>query len=100
MVSKRSVKSFGGELQEKGKRFKFGDGIYMTPDPATARVYATKFDFEKAKYKLVLQARVDPAHIVKVVGKDVHREPGCNGDYWIIRGDNHVRLYGICVYPI
>ena len=45
----------------KGRRFKYGKGIYSTPDPAIAEKYATVYKFEGEKYKILLQNRVNMA---------------------------------------
>ena len=44
---------------KKGKRFKYGHGVYSTPDPAIAEKYATIFKFEGVKYKFLIQNRVN-----------------------------------------
>ena len=45
----------------KGRRFKYGKGIYSTPDPAIAEKYATVYEFDGEKYKILLQNRVNMA---------------------------------------
>ena len=42
---------------KKGKRFKFGRGIYSTPDPAEAERYAKVFDWGGKSYRVIFQNR-------------------------------------------
>ena len=42
---------------KKGKRFKFGRGIYSTPDPADAEGYAKIFDWGGKSYRVIFQNR-------------------------------------------
>ena len=42
---------------KKGKRFKFGRGIYSTPDPAEAERYAKVFDWGGKYYRVIFQNR-------------------------------------------
>merc|ERR1711911_325413 len=54
----KDIAAHGYDLN-KGKRFRYGRGIYSTPDPAVAEEYATTFEFEGQKYKVLIQNRVN-----------------------------------------
>ena len=43
---------------KKGKRFKYGRGVYSTPDPAIAEKYASTYEYEGMKFKVLVQNRV------------------------------------------
>ena len=49
---------------KKGKRFKFGRGIYSTPDPAEAESYAKVFDWEGKSYRVIFQNRFLILHFI------------------------------------
>ena len=53
-----AIAGIGYDLR-KGKRFAYGRGIYSTPHPAIAERYAKEFEFKGAKYKVILQNRVN-----------------------------------------
>ena len=72
----------------KGKRFRYGRGIYSTPDPAVAEEYATTFEFEGQKYKVLLQNRVN------MEDTDVVDVRHC-GEYFVTANEKSVRPYGI-----
>uniref|UniRef100_A0AC34GVC1 Ubiquitin-like domain-containing protein n=1 Tax=Panagrolaimus sp. ES5 TaxID=591445 RepID=A0AC34GVC1_9BILA len=87
----------------KCERFRYGKGIYCTPDPKTAIGYATEFkhktsffSFEKS-YKVVLQTRVDPYTMEKIEKADDQKY---DGDYWLIPNDRDIRPYGVCIFPV
>ncbi|CAJ0943738.1 unnamed protein product, partial [Mesorhabditis belari] len=90
------VRSGGLDLG-KGNRFTFGYGIYCTPDPKTALYYASPYEHNGKNYKLIVQARVDPFHR-EIVPKSQHGLAGLD-DYWIIKKNDAIRPYGICVFP-
>ena len=50
------IASSGFDLK-KGKRFKFGRGIYSTPDPAEAERYAKVFNWGGKSYRVIFQNR-------------------------------------------
>jgi hypothetical protein len=54
----KSIAQDGYDLT-KGKRFKYGRGIYSTPDIKIAEMYAVEFQYESKKYKILLQNRVN-----------------------------------------
>ena len=69
----------------KGERFKYGRGIYSTPDPEIAEMYAQEFKFQGKRYKVILQNRVnmeDTEHVEEE-------------DYYVTKDENNIRPYGI-----
>uniref|UniRef100_A0A914PIR5 PARP catalytic domain-containing protein n=1 Tax=Panagrolaimus davidi TaxID=227884 RepID=A0A914PIR5_9BILA len=80
----------------KCKRFAYGRGIYCTPDPETAKLYATEYVFQGKTYRLIFQTRVNPKTMVVVKKAD----PNGLGEYWIVPENGHIRPYGVCVYPV
>ena len=78
----------------KGKRFRFGRGIYSTPSIEIAAKYAQTFQHKEKRYRLVFQNRVSPADLTMI---DV-RTTGV-GEYWVQPNQELVRPYGICVRP-
>eukprot|EP00210_Caulerpa_lentillifera_P008787 g8383.t1 len=86
-----SIAEKGFDLS-KGKRFKFGYGIYSTPDLRIAERYATEFKHEGKTYLMVLQNRVNPATLRKMKTTDVG-----TGDYWLNPRQTDVRPYGILI---
>eukprot|EP01071_Lankesteria_metandrocarpae_P004920 Lankesteria_metandrocarpae@DN374_c0_g1_i1.p1 len=69
----------------KGTRFKFGYGIYSTPDPDVAENYSQRFDFGGKTYKIMLQNRVNMVH-TKVIQ---------NMNYFVTSNDDSIRPYGL-----
>ncbi|CAJ0925659.1 unnamed protein product, partial [Mesorhabditis belari] len=90
------VRSGGLDLG-KGNRFVFGYGIYCTPDPKTALAYASPYEHNGKTYKLIVQARVDPSRR-EIVPKSKHGVADLD-DYWIVKENDAIRPYGICVFP-
>jgi len=82
---------------DKGKRFKFGRGIYSTPDPAIAEDYATTFEFEGQEYKVLLQNRVnmEDTDVVAVKHSCGVGDSPVSGDYFVTANENNIRPYGI-----
>ena len=79
----------------RGKRFRYGYGIYSTPDIKVAEKYAVKFSHENIQYLVVLQNRVNPATLEKIPAD----QTGV-GEYWISPNDNDIRPYGICIRKV
>ena len=79
----------------QGKRFKYGKGIYSTPDPKEAERYAVKFSWEGRLFKLMLQNRVNMED-TKVVPN------GCRSgsEYFVTADEENIRPYGILVKEI
>ncbi|CAG8569020.1 8020_t:CDS:2 [Rhizophagus irregularis] len=73
----------------KGKRFKFGHGIYSTPDINIAALYANTFIHNNEEYCLVFQNRVNPKTLIRI--------PTNIGEYWISPNSEDIRPYGICI---
>jgi Ubiquitin family len=68
-----------------GKRFAHGHGIYSTPNVAVAEEYAKEFLRDGARYKVVVQNRVNPNTLEKF------------GEFWVSPKDEDIRPYGICI---
>ena len=81
-----------GYLLCKGKRFKFGHGIYSTPDINIAYKYAPQFIHGGDNYRVVIQNRVNPKNLVKVSKQETRV-----GEYWIAPKEADLRPYGICI---
>jgi len=81
----------GGYDLAKGERFKFGRGIYSTPDPDIAEDYATTFEFKGQKYKVLLQNRVnmEDTDVVAVTHGDDE------GEYFVTANEESIRPYGM-----
>ena len=90
----QSISDEGYKLS-KGRRFKFGEGIYSTPSIEVAEMFALDFQFKGERYKLVFQNRCnpDPAQL-EVIGKD---KTEAGGEYWVSRYSSDLRPYGICI---
>ena len=70
---------------KKGKRFKYGRGVYSTPDPAIAEKYASTYEYEGMKFKVLVQNRVnmeDTTHVVE-------------NNYYVTESEENIRPYGI-----
>ena len=81
-----------GYLLSKGKRFKFGRGIYSTPSIEVASKYAQKFEHEGKEYKIVFQNRVCPDNLAIIDAKTTGV-----GEYWVQPRQDLIRPYGICI---
>ena len=69
----------------RGERFKYGRGIYSTPDPEIAENYAQDFKYRGKRFKVILQNRVnmeDTEHVKEE-------------DYYVTKDENNIRPYGI-----
>jgi len=76
----------------KGKRFRYGRGVYSTPSIEVAARYATRFLHKGKNYRVVFQNRVSPDDL-----KTVNSHATGVGEYWIQPNQDAVRPYGICV---
>lgn len=83
-----------GYLLTKGKRFAFGYGVYTTPDIDEAENFAKIFLYEGHSYKVVIQNRVNPETLQRVI----IRVRGCPRpkEYWI-SPEEGVRPYAFCI---
>ncbi|CAB4495317.1 unnamed protein product [Rhizophagus irregularis] len=84
----RSIAETGFDIT-RGKRFKFGYGIYSTPDINVAALFANKFIHNNEVYCLVFQNRVNPQTLNKINTSI--------GEYWISPKSDDIRPYGICI---
>ena len=80
----RSIGKDGYELS-KGKRFKFGKGVYSTPSPKVAEDYAKIFEHQGEQYKMILMNRVNP--------ETTHEIQTSHGTYFITSEESDVRAY-------
>ena len=76
-----------GYKLSKGINFKFGKGIYSTPEVKIAEQFAQSFTYEGVHYKVVLQNRVNPVGLKR----ELH------GDYLITSEDEGIRPYGVLI---
>ena len=74
----------------KGRRFKYGRGIYSTPSLKVASKYAQEFTSEGKRYQIVLQNRVSSDNLKIVESGD--------GPYWLQPDEAKIRPYGN-MYP-
>ena len=86
-----SIAQDGYQLS-KGRRFKFGRGIYSTPSVEVASKYSQVFESNGKWYKIVFQNRVCPDNLVIIDEKTTGV-----GEYWVQPCDNLIRPYGICI---
>jgi hypothetical protein len=90
-----SIASEGFKLS-KGTRFKYGKGIYSTPDiEVAANYYARTIEVNGKNYKFVVQNRVNPKNL-----KKVDKAVTGVGEYWISPNDDNIRPYGFCVREV
>ena len=70
---------------KKGKKFKYGRRVYCTPDPAIAENYASTYENEGMKFKVLVKNRVnmeDTTHVVE-------------NNYYVTENEQNIRPYGI-----
>jgi len=74
----------------KGKRFRYGRGVYSTPSPKIAEQYATEFTHDNDKYKMILMNRVnmESTRVVEVRGA---------GKYFITSEETDIRPYAFLI---
>ena len=78
----------------KGRRFRYGRGIYSTSSVEVAAKYAQTFLHEGKRYQMVFQNRVSPTDL-KIIDA---RTTGV-GEYWVQPNQELIRPYGICIRP-
>ena len=88
----RNIAQEGYRLS-KGKRFKFGYGIYSTPSIEVAEMYAKSFTLKGKLCKMVLQNRVCPTNL-QIVNAET---TGVGAEYWVHPKKDFIRPYGFCV---
>ena len=76
----------------KGKRFKYGRGVYSTPSIEVAAMYAQTFSHQGTKYQLVFQNRVSPEELTVIDSATTRK-----GEYWVQPRERSVRPYGVCI---
>ena len=91
MSASGSIAQDGYRLS-KGKRFKYGSGIYSTPSIQVAAKYANVFNHKGKWYKLVFQNRVCPTNL-----RILDAQTTGVGEYWLQSRDDFIRPYGICI---
>jgi hypothetical protein len=85
----------------KGQRFRFGKGIYSTPELAVAKLYAKIFVHEGTSYQCVIQNRVNPKYLKVIPTVEISV-----GIYWLSAADRYVdekeliRPYDLCLFKI
>ncbi|CAG8568449.1 1469_t:CDS:1 [Funneliformis caledonium] len=84
----KSIAETGFDIT-KGRRFRFGYGIYSTPDINVAYLFASRFVHNNEIYCLVFQNRVNPMTLKKTITS--------YGEYWISPKSDDIRPYGICI---
>ncbi|CAB5189768.1 unnamed protein product [Rhizophagus irregularis] len=103
-----------GYLLKKGKRFKYGKGIYSTPDIDIAEEYATEFKSTSGVvYKVVFQNRVNPKGMVKIEDCDYCPIKKENSEFvlksmenvrklsgWVVPDERDIRPYGLCIKKV
>ena len=94
MSASGSIAQDGYRLS-KGKRFKYGSGIYSTPSIQVAAKYANVFNHKGKKYKLMFQNQVCPSNL-----KIVDAQTTGVGEYWLQPCENFIRPYGICIQQL
>jgi hypothetical protein len=73
----------------KSRRSRYGRGIYSSPYPEEAEMYAEEFQHEGKRYKVMTQNRVNMNNnATKIVN---------NGRYYLTYPDGEIRLYGILI---
>ena len=98
-TNKKNVESIAakGYKLSKGMRFKFGRGIYSSPNIEVAEVedYAAKFKHGKTTYKVVFQNRVCPNGLEIIPAKETQK-----GEYWVQPKEKLIRPYGLCIKQV
>ena len=79
----------------KGKRLKYGKGIYSSPYIQVAEKYAARFSNNDKNYKVVFQNRVSPSKL-----KVVPAEKTGHGEYWLQPDDKLIRPYALCIKEV
>jgi hypothetical protein len=81
------IENIVSESYRLGVRFAYGVGIYTSPEINIAEQYSREFDRYNARWKVVLQNRVNPVRLRK-----------CNNNnIWVVPRDEDIRPYGLCI---
>ena len=70
---------------KKGKIQEYECGIYSTPDPAIAEKYASIYEFEGVKYKVLIQNRVNMEDTSLIAEEN----------YYVTGSEENIRPYGL-----
>eukprot|EP00761_Pharyngomonas_kirbyi_P013426 gb/GECH01013455.1/.p1 GENE.gb/GECH01013455.1/~~gb/GECH01013455.1/.p1 ORF type:complete len:334 (+),score=51.79 gb/GECH01013455.1/:1-1002(+) len=81
-----------GYRLSKSHRFLYGRGIYSTPDPDVAALYAQRFDWKGQEFQMIFQNRVNPEKLEKIPSSKTNV-----GEYWISTEEEAIRPYGVCI---
>ena len=76
-------------------RFKYGRGVYSTPDPMEAERYAVDYQWEGRSFKLMLQNRVNMADT-----KVIPNGNRSGSEYFVTAREENIRPYGFLVKEI
>ena len=78
----------------KGKRLKYGKGIYSSPSIKVAEDYANNFESStnNKNYGVVIQNRVCPSKLETITTR--------HGEYWLQPDDKLIRPYGLCIKEV
>ncbi|CAD7702619.1 unnamed protein product [Ostreobium quekettii] len=80
------------------RRATFGLGVYTTPDVDYAERYAEAFEHAGRRFKVVIQARVNPAKRRRVERRDP--ATGAVANIWVNPNERDVRPYGVLVREV
>ena len=80
---------------DQGTRFKYGRGVYSTPDPKEAERYAVNYQWEGRSFKLMLQNRVNMAGT-----KVIPNGNRSGSEYFVTAREENIRPYGFLVKEI
>ena len=94
-----------GYRLSKGKRFACGRGIYSSPYPRVAELYADEVRVDGDEYKILFQNRVCPDVVEKIYDKNwenygadrMEMEDDGLGCEWVVPREDDIRPYGICI---
>ena len=95
-----SAKKIMKEGYKIGPRQVFGKGVYSSPSPDVANGYASTFDYQGQRYRVLLQNRVNPTpdHLERYSTADTGV-----GEYWVSplndpsKGVHDIRPYNILI---
>ena len=70
---------------KKGKYFRYGKGIYSTPDPVKAEIYASVNEYKGKKYKVLVQNQVNMKDTEYIKDRD----------FFLTDDEDNIRPYGL-----
>ena len=83
-----------GYLLSKGKRNKYGRGIYSTPSIKVAELYAI---YEIYCWVKTVQTRLVKSNDLEIIPAESVGRPEVTGDYWLQEHEEYIQPYGICI---